>query len=735
MRSLKSLLLPLLFLATAFTFTARASAADDVDENEYEEHARVMRVSLMRGEVSLRRAGNVEWERAKLNLPLVEGDTLATGPDSRLEIQIDAHNFVRVGADSVLRVVTLREEGIAVSLSEGAATLRLARFDKDKEYFELDAPRTTVAAERRGLYRVDVARDGGVRVTVRDEGRARVYSESSGFTLRNNRSARLYIEDGEGDWELATASAFDEWDTWNDERERNLASRLRYEQRERYYDRDVWGAEELDSYGDWHHTSQYGWVWRPHVTVVNHYHNWAPYRYGHWRWVHPYGWTWVADEEWGWAPYHYGRWVVYNNNWCWAPRGYGYEYRRAWWRPALVAFVYIPTSYGEHVAWYPLRHGQHDPRGRWGQRRPDRLAPLRARDAANLERVNPLLLRGVTAVPARDFGADSLRGRAAAADIARRTVTGEPVRGRLPITPADVGRTSTFATPARVGPRGEVRTGAGVAADSGAGARPGNREGLRINRSAPVTPPRDIPQRDTGAASRTPGVPLDEELRRTRVLGGRELRFPSPTSDGADARDDDRGTGAVARPARPARVSPTERGLPAEGAAPSVRRPRTPGESERSFPSPGTSVPTERTRPAERERDDEGDAARPARPSRVGRPEVDREQPSDERPASRPRADERPEPRERVRPREEERLSPPVRHDPPPQREERPAPRHEPAPRQETPPQRDSAPPPSNERPAAPPPQRQERPAPPSRDSARPARPARNREPVKSDEP
>ena len=93
MRSLKSLLLPILFLATTLTFTARASAADDVDESEYEEHARVMRVSLMRGEVSLRRAGNVEWERAKLNLPLVEGDTLATGPDSRLEIQIDAHNF------------------------------------------------------------------------------------------------------------------------------------------------------------------------------------------------------------------------------------------------------------------------------------------------------------------------------------------------------------------------------------------------------------------------------------------------------------------------------------------------------------------------------------------------------------------------------------------------------------------------------------------------------------------
>ncbi|MCA1632061.1 MAG: FecR domain-containing protein, partial [Acidobacteria bacterium] len=294
MRSRLSAPTALLFLlSTLFLFSSAARADDETyDDDEYEERARVLRVSLLKGEVSLKRAGNDEWEEARLNAPLVEGDVLATGRASRLEIQADARNFVRVGPDSVLRVVTLRDEGIALSLSEGSVTFRLAQFDKDKGYFELDAPGTTVAAERIGQYRVDVERDGAVRVTVREDGRARIYSQNSGFVLRTNRTARLAPDgSGESEWDFMAAAGFDEWDTWNDERERYLASRLKFEGRDRYYDSDVYGAEELDAYGDWVYTKDYGYIWRPRTTVINVYNDWAPYRYGRWVWCSPYGWT------------------------------------------------------------------------------------------------------------------------------------------------------------------------------------------------------------------------------------------------------------------------------------------------------------------------------------------------------------------------------------------------------------------------------------------------------------
>src|SRR5215218_435569 len=197
----------LCLLSTLLLCPPAARAADDTTDDEYEERARVLRVSLTKGEVSLLRAGESEWERARLNTPLVEGDTLSTGRDSRLEIQADSRNFIRVGPDSVIKVVTLRDEGIALSLSEGTATFRLSRFDKDKEYFELDAPGTTVAAEKTGQYRVDVERDGAVRVTVREDGRARIYSQNSGFVLRDARTARLAPNGtGEDDWEFSAAT-------------------------------------------------------------------------------------------------------------------------------------------------------------------------------------------------------------------------------------------------------------------------------------------------------------------------------------------------------------------------------------------------------------------------------------------------------------------------------------------------------------------------------------------------
>jgi len=722
---------PLLLFSILASLAAPARAEDTLAD-EYDETARVVRVTLVKGEVSLLRDGEEEWESARPNLPLVEGDTLATGRDSHAEIQIDSRNFVRLGHDSVLKIATLREEGVALSLSEGTATVRLARFDGGREYFELDAPRTTVAFERTGLYRVDAYADGGVRVAARDDGRARVYSENSGFTLRGDRAARFYHSGGgEGDWELTSAPAADLWDSWVGERERYLAARLRHEGRERYYDPEVWGAEELDVYGDWSYTREYGYVWRPHVTVVNHYHDWAPYRYGHWRWRPPYGWTWVPDEDWGWAPYHYGRWVYVGNAWCWAPRGYGYAYHRARWRPALVAFVNINIGGGHHVAWYPLAHGQRDPRGRhWRRGRDrdhDRLRPLRADDAGRLTRANPALLRAVTSLPAREFGSAGVRARQAAGEVARRALISEPLGGSLPIVPARLAGPRVDGRERRAGgvetPGGSPRTRDGgnrPNADDSDGSR------LVVVRPETVRPSRVVALRPTGATARTPGVALDQQLRRTRVFNNREPRVAAPAPDiGSPGDEGGAGTGAVARPPRTRRERPVtpSADTPTEETAPRRRPERPDAEDERPRrDAEETPRPPRARRPTRTDDEAETPAPRerPARPSGVptGPPAERREPPAERR---EPRVvrpvepDERPQPPpRRVEPRDEppasEQPRPPVRTDPPrreppPQREPRPreeaprqAPPREEAPRQQPP--RVHTPPPRQESPA-----------------------------------
>jgi hypothetical protein len=706
--SLTLALLSLLFTLLAPNSFASAPAAaapfdEEIDDAGYEETARVVRVSLLGGDVSLRRAGSKEWEKATLNLPLVEGDRLATGAGARVEIQIDARNFVRLGEYATLDIVTLREEGVALSLPEGTATLRLARFDKDREYFEIDAPKTTLAAEQKGSYRLDVAQSGNVRVTVRDGGRARLYSETSGFTLRDGRSAELVFNETteDGDWELSAARSADEWDTWVGERESHLATLLRLNGRDRYYDNSVWGAEELDSYGEWINTGEYGYVWRPHSSVVNNYHDWAPYRYGTWRWVPPYGWTWVGDEPWGWAPYHYGRWVYVNNYWCWAPRGYAHYGRRSWWRPALVAFVSFGGGYGDNICWYPLGYHQRDPRSNYYRR-------ARNRALEQHRNPSPVYQRGVTMMPAREFG-KGRRAHPATKELALLALKTEPVRGTLPIRPAP-------SDPVASGNNGQTPF-----------TRDRTRGGTLVIRNPSDPAANILAGRKTGAATRRPGLALDEELRRGRIYNNREPRKGEKGSDGIISTDGrvvrgvngmttgnnaERGTGAVARPARPGRIiDPRDNEGRGDAGGAIMKRP---------VPSPDADNVTLRPRPnvndgdrkvKQSERPNDGNAAQPD--YRTARPP--RTEPREER--SRPAEREsRPAP-EVYRPR------PQVRDERKSQREERSEPRHE---RSEPREQRSEPPPQREQRYEPPPPPREERRPDPPREVEAP-RPTQNK--------
>ncbi|HEY1402522.1 MAG TPA: DUF6600 domain-containing protein, partial [Pyrinomonadaceae bacterium] len=678
---------------------AAAPFDEEIDDAGYEEKARVMRVSLLSGDVSLRRAGSKNWEKAALNLPLVEGDRLATGAGARVEIQIDARNFVRLGEYATLDIVTLREEGVALSLPQGTATLRLARFDNDREYFEIDAPKTTLAAEQKGSYRIDVAQDGNVRVSVRDGGRARLYSETSGFTLRDGRTAELVSNNSteDGDWELTAARSADDWDTWVDERESYLAARLRHDRRDRYYDNSIWGAEELDVYGDWINTSEYGYVWRPHATAINSYHDWAPYRHGSWRWVPPYGWTWIGDEPWGWAPYHYGRWVYVDNYWCWAPRGYAHYGRRPWWRPALVAFVSVGGGYGDNVCWYPLGYRQRDPRSNYYRRARDRALGQEGR-------VNPIYQRAVTTMPAREFG-KGRRAQPATKELALRAIRTEPLSGNLPIRPT----------------KSDLNSGGGNNTQPPFTRERNKGDALAIrNPGNPAMNASD--ERKTGAAVRRPGLALVEELRRGRIYNNREPRKIEKVGDdnmrigdgngergnGRTVGDNgERGTGAVMRPTRPIRSidmnTETLRPRPTinDGDRPErkVKAVERPNDDNNMTRPPRTEPREERAKPVERER--------PA-------PEVYRPRPEarEERKSQR---EERPEPRqERPAPREE-RSAP---------REERSAPREE----RSTPREERSAPTPApaREERSAPTPQREERRPDPPREVSAP-RPSQNK--------
>ena len=126
--------------------------------------------------------------------------------------------------------------------------------------------------------------------------------------------------------ELSRAPPPDGWDSWNDARSDYYAKAASY----RYLPADVYGAAELDQYGSWRETADYGTIWVPAVAG-----GWAPFSQGSWRWDPTYEWTWVDQAPWGWTTGHYGRWVMIDGYWAWAP---GPRMSRAAYLPATVAF-------------------------------------------------------------------------------------------------------------------------------------------------------------------------------------------------------------------------------------------------------------------------------------------------------------------------------------------------------------------------------------------------------------
>lgn len=538
-----ALLLPFLFLNASNAL----AAFDDEDADDYvpEVTARVARVSFLRGDVQIKRAGEKDWERAAQNLPIVEGDEITTDAGARLEIQFDSRTFLRLAENSYLKITTLKDEGIALSLPEGSLSARVLEFNKSEKYFEIDAPKTTVALERAGMYRVDAgdARSASeVRVAVSEGGEARLYSENSGFTLRNGRSARIYLEGNyAGEWETSDAARYsDDFDAWASERDLIIAKRLQTAAYDKYYDRDFYGAEDLSDYGEWISTKKYGSVWRPYHSATSGYADWSPYRYGQWRWLPQYGWTWVNDEPWGWATYHHGRWIYVDDVWAWTPYPQ-HRARRSWWRPALVVINYV----GANVCWYPLpyQYNYYNYNSTYIDRRVTvinntnvivnrrgggrRDGDGRKGDGSKIERKPPIFdvpPGGVVAVDRSEFGRGKNGYRKPPIETAKRA---------LEKTLDERDDSSAIALPTRSDLNG------------------------RISREIAVENPRAETRGTrvrTGASERKGGAPTDENLRQERIFANRppiQRTPPVETAAGENpARTERRETGAVKRQPR-----------------------------------------------------------------------------------------------------------------------------------------------------------------------------------------
>ena len=400
------------------------------------------RVSYVSGDVSMQRGDTGETSAATINTPLMAGDKLSTGDRSRAEVQLDFANVIRLDEHAQVNIVTLNRSHIQLQLAAGLASYSAVRASEAD--VEIDTPNVSIYPQRSGRYRIQVNANGDTEVLVRD-GEADVSTPQGSTHVRRGDLVTIQGTGDQEQYRVNSAPGNDEWDNFNDSRDRSMTDAQSFQHTNPYYT----GSQDLDPYGSWGDAPDYGPVWTPNVAA-----DWAPYRDGRWVWEPYYGWTWVSYEPWGWAPYHYGRWFLNGGRWAWWP-GPVYGGYRPFWAPAYVSFFGYGGggfSFGfgfgfGNVGWLAIGPGDFF-HPWWGRFRGGAtfvdvhnyynvhsgFAPLHAGGFSNFRDIdrNERLRGGISGVSSRGFGSgERVRGVSAEEFRGARGVTGS-----MPISPS-----------------------------------------------------------------------------------------------------------------------------------------------------------------------------------------------------------------------------------------------------------------------------------------------------------
>ncbi|MGD2295904.1 MAG: FecR domain-containing protein, partial [Candidatus Aminicenantes bacterium] len=299
------------------------------------------RLTFVKGDVFIERAGDMGYEEGVVNLPIVEGDKLGTR-EGRAEIHFGHKNYIRINSHTQVDFVGLPRRGddtIKLNLLSGSLFLRMSYIDEDMS-FGVHTPDGSFYLVEEGLYRFNVKENRETELLVY-EGAVEAAGEEGSLLVESEQ--KLIVSNGyfSSDPVSFYARLDDSFSEWNKERDdlhlRPAKSNYLPSELDEY-------EEELADNGRWVYERPYGYVWVPYVV----HHVWRPYHYGRWCWYPFIGWTWVSYDPWGWCVTHYGRWHWrWNLGWYWIPTRV--------WGPAWVHWCW-----GSHyVGWCPLSYYGH----------------------------------------------------------------------------------------------------------------------------------------------------------------------------------------------------------------------------------------------------------------------------------------------------------------------------------------------------------------------------------------
>jgi hypothetical protein len=398
-------------LGTAFYFKHEQTAQAEALPNA----ARIQRVD---GEVAFNNAAytndanaqaNTQWVRATANQPFSVGDRIYTRENSHASLAFTGRNFARLNPNTNLDVLELSDSRTQLALRDGSAIFDVG-YLAPNELYEVGTPYGAVDFLEPGLYNVGFDNNNNVLISALS-GAAQVVglggsgriSKGEMLTLAATAAAQValaslnhndagYLVDDYYRYQYPSSydGRYSNYDAYlNDP---YYYDPYRRDVSYQYAPSFIPGLNDLDYYGDWVQSNDYGHCWRPRVDA-----SWVPYQDGYWTNDYPYGPTWVSNEAWGYAPYHYGRWITSGNQWFWVPDPVN---STPYYSPALVAFV--PFTDSSMIGWVPLGPGDpYAPRYYDANWQPYYLTGT---NVVTTQLVNLRVPNAVTVIPVDSFG-------------------------------------------------------------------------------------------------------------------------------------------------------------------------------------------------------------------------------------------------------------------------------------------------------------------------------------------
>lgn len=309
-------------------------------------HARIVRLSYVQGDVRYAPEFHNDpltdpkavWQNAPLNLPIRQGNVLATG-QGRAIVEFETGALAFLGPNTTLEFYDLSlDDGAHITrliLRQGSASFH--DLSQNGDYFSVTGGDFSVEVSGRATFRLENF-DNGSTVTVRS-GQVNVIQGDNATPLEKGHT--LSVEAGEAKNQTVTqADLPDEFDRWVSNRVQN-EQLVSSQTTTGTYPAYSAGYSDLYTYGSWMNVGGIN-CWRPFGAGFG----WSPFDYGNWIFDASMGWSFIGSAPWGWLPYHYGGWIFAPGyGWMWNP-GNTFHGKPQPYRPVTAVFVKNGNSLG-----------------------------------------------------------------------------------------------------------------------------------------------------------------------------------------------------------------------------------------------------------------------------------------------------------------------------------------------------------------------------------------------------